>query len=260
MPGPFLPDHRLRRRPALDASLLHAHAGPAFARHAPAYAARAAGAIRFFIEAGAFRRQRGAAPLRGPDRAGRTTRVGARRRLVSPRRGRAGTLGLGGARTLHRAHGPAPWKRVDGRPHLLHRLGILAARGSAARPGVRDRVLPARRVARPLAARVVGPGRAWRDAGDAGRAHPGVQSADISLVPGAARVASRAGHRPAARVHGTAPRARAGARRGTSAHLTPRISASVDGSRNGDVAGDRSGWGCPRSAGKAWTQGDGGPA
>ena len=37
---PLLPDHRLRRRPAVDAALLHAHARPAFARPAPAVLAR----------------------------------------------------------------------------------------------------------------------------------------------------------------------------------------------------------------------------
>ena len=72
--------------------------------------------------------------------------------------GRSGSA----ARALHRALRPAPRKRADGRPRLLHRLGIRAGRRSAARPGLRDGVLPARVPHGALLLEAVGSRRARR--------------------------------------------------------------------------------------------------
>ena len=72
------------------------------------------------------------------------------------------------------------------------------------------------------------------------RAHQRIHAADISLVPRAPRGPQRARHRPAARIHGSAPPAFAGARRANLGTLAPRICANLQGvgKRNGDVAGD----------------------
>ena len=67
------------------------------------------------------------------------------------------TSRIGAARRLHRAQRPAPRQRAHRGSHLLHRLGIRAARRSAARPRVRAGVLPER-------------GDAWRTAASTPRA------------------------------------------------------------------------------------------
>ena len=82
LPRPFLPDHRLPRRPRLDAALLHAHARPALARARACASLHAVPVSTEFLEDGALRSHGGGASLRRADRARRAGGRHAHRRLV----------------------------------------------------------------------------------------------------------------------------------------------------------------------------------
>ena len=76
--GPLVPDHRIPRRSAVDAALLHAHARSAFARPTPAHAALVDSSA-----SGALRSAERRASLCRHHRAQRTRRSGAHPVLVS---------------------------------------------------------------------------------------------------------------------------------------------------------------------------------
>ena len=233
----LLPDHRLRRRPAVDAALLHAHARPAFARPAPAHVARAGAAVGDALRSAGRR-----APLCRPHRAAAIRDEGGAHpvlvRPAAPKRWRApastqrapaivhSDLHHGNVLTADRVYF-IDWEYAQVGDPLLDLACIMAYYPRAMPHGA-------------LLLEAAGLDERRHHARDARRAHQRIHAADISLVPRAPRWRATcppptcsSNPRPCAACFRWRPTRNLGT-------LAPRICANLQVSvkRNGDVAGD----------------------